>query len=72
MVQGGDLRQALNADRTGELGWHRRGKSIALDILRGLAFLHDSHVIHRDIKSKAREGRCGGVDALDFLPCSLV
>ena len=51
-VQGGDLRNALTADRADELGWYRAGKGIALDILRGLTFLHDSHVIHRDIKSK--------------------
>lgn len=45
--QGGDLRAALTADREGHLGWYRSGKGIALDILRGLHFLHASHVIHR-------------------------
>lgn len=29
-----------------------RGRSIALDIARGLAFLHAHGVIHSDIKSK--------------------
>ena len=28
--QGGDLRAALTADRRGELGWYRRGKSITV------------------------------------------
>lgn len=46
-AQGGDLRAALTADRTGRLGWYRGGKGIALDILRGLHFLHLNNVIHR-------------------------
>ena len=33
-------------------GWYGQGKSIALDVLRGLAFLHSNQVTHRDIKSK--------------------
>lgn len=35
-----------------KLKWHDRGKSIAVDIARGLAFLHANKVIHRDLKSK--------------------
>ena len=30
-AQGGDLRNALTADRAGELSWWRRGKGVALD-----------------------------------------
>lgn len=51
-MEGGDLRQALSADVKGEYKWRgSRGKAIALDISRGLAFLHDQHIIHFDLKS---------------------
>ena len=50
-MEGGDLRAALNDDPEGELRWYNRGQSIALDIARGLHFLH-SH----DVRS--RRGRC--------------
>jgi hypothetical protein len=43
-LQGGDLREALNDDPHGELRWYRRGQSIALDIARGLHFLHSHDV----------------------------
>ncbi len=38
--QGGDLRQALSNDVDGALGWYLRGHRVALDIARGLHFLH--------------------------------
>jgi serine/threonine protein kinase len=50
--QGGDLRNALNRDNGEKLQWDDRGKAIAVDIARGLAFLHANKVIHRDLKSK--------------------
>ena len=50
--QGGDLRNALNKDNNIKMGWNDRGKAIAVDIARGLAFLHANKVIHRDLKSK--------------------
>ncbi len=44
VLQGGDLRGALNDDPDGELRWYHRGQSIALDIARGLHFLHSHDV----------------------------
>ena len=35
-----------------KLGWWGLGRSIALDVARGIAFLHSRKVIHRDVKSK--------------------
>ncbi len=50
--QGGDLRAALSGDRGEQLSWRRRGRQVALDIAAGLAHLHASNVMHRDLKSK--------------------
>lgn len=36
----------------GKLRWHANGKRVALDIARGLVFLHFNNITHRDIKSK--------------------
>lgn len=50
-VQGGDLRQALTDSDEGVYAWGRHGKSVALDISRGLHFLHTSGVVHRCLRS---------------------
>ena len=43
-VQGGDLRHALTNSSNGELQWRNKGASIALDLVRGLHFLHSHGV----------------------------
>ena len=45
--QGGDLRKAIMRDSGRELAWGARGRQVAMDITRGLHFLHTSGVIHR-------------------------
>jgi hypothetical protein len=52
LMEGGDLRNALDSDKDGVLHWQRGGKNVALDIARGLTALHSCKVIHRDLKSK--------------------
>ena len=52
LMRGGDLAHALERDVQGELNWSKSGKKIAIDIARGLCFLHANNVIHRDLKSK--------------------
>lgn len=50
-LQGGDLRDALNDDPAGQLKWHRHGQHIALDIARGLHYLH-SHNVRKCVVSR--------------------
>ena len=33
-----------------QLQWYRGGQTIALDVARGLAMLHQQHITHLDIK----------------------
>lgn len=49
---GGDLCAAIAGDDAGELRWYKRGHQIALDIARGLYFLHSHDVMHLDIKTR--------------------
>jgi hypothetical protein len=40
-MEGGDLWSALRGPHREELQWYGRGRSLALDIARGLHFLHE-------------------------------
>lgn len=47
----GDLFHALQGPRSSYYRWTSRGKYIALDIARGLVYLHSSKIVHCDVKS---------------------
>ena len=49
LVQGGDLRAALDGPQGTQYMWHERGAGIAADIARGLAYIHTTGVVHRCI-----------------------
>ncbi|PRW60272.1 serine threonine- kinase [Chlorella sorokiniana] len=46
LMQGGDLWTALHS---GRITWYNRGHQIALDVARGLAYLHEHRVIHMNV-----------------------
>lgn len=61
-MENGDLYSAIRKDSTGNLLWYKKdkgagggepglGRQIALDIARGLHFLHRHQVVHFDLKS---------------------
>ncbi|KAL0053929.1 hypothetical protein WJX82_001314 [Trebouxia sp. C0006] len=52
LMEGGDLRQALqSSEGKQQLHWYKTGSVVALDIIKGLHFLHSHCVLHRDLKS---------------------
>eukprot|EP00891_Asterochloris_glomerata_P008483 jgi/Astpho2/8483/Aster-05527 len=61
-LEGGDLFQALACESEGKLSWYRHnpkgpgrqlglGRRIAIDIAKGLHFLHSRKIVHFDMKS---------------------
>ncbi|KAL0034790.1 hypothetical protein WJX77_007383 [Trebouxia sp. C0004] len=61
-MEGGDLYHAIARDTLGRFAWYRRsapdgprlaglGRRIALDVARGLHFLHSRKIVHFDLKS---------------------
>lgn len=47
LMESGDLWHALmQYKESGVLSWHRRGKRIAVEIARGLHFLHRHNIVH--------------------------
>lgn len=46
LLQGGDLRAALDGSDARQYRWHARGARIAADIARGLAYIHSTGIVH--------------------------
>ena len=67
-MAGGDLRDALDKDKRTELVWYCKGYQIALDIARGLHFLHSHDVRRRDAclryRGSTQVAVVGGIYAL--------
>ena len=40
MLQGGDLKQALRGPYKTALSWYNKGAKVALEVMKGLHFLH--------------------------------
>lgn len=55
-MEGGDLHSCIVQDCypkcKGFFRWYKNGARVALDVAKGLVFLHDQQVVHNDIKSK--------------------
>lgn len=81
---GGNLRRLLSDPLLGPpLLWRRRGRRIALDAARGLAFLHSCGVVHRQViligmslwslrhmQSEADRGRLSGLQCSQTPLCT--
>ncbi|KAL0038677.1 hypothetical protein WJX79_002702 [Trebouxia sp. C0005] len=55
-MQGGDLLSCIQHDcyptAVGKFKWYKKGRRIALDVAKGMVFMHEQKVVHNDIKSK--------------------
>ncbi|DBA75882.1 TPA: Serine/threonine-protein kinase Nek3 [Trebouxia sp. C0004] len=55
-MEGGDLQSCILQDcypnSIGAFRWYKKGGRVALDVAKGLVFLHEQKVVHNDIKSK--------------------
>lgn len=61
-MAGGDLRAALSRNRPAFLWAGGQGRSLGMDIARGLHSLHARHIVHFDLKSSSE---CGAVGSLN-------
>lgn len=50
LMEKGDLYTLLGKYQ-GRFAWHKLGRYVALDVARGLAFLHSRNIVHFDLKS---------------------
>lgn len=50
-MEGGDLYSKLAEDDSGNYLWHRKGQHIALDVAKGVCFLHSKNIAHLDLVS---------------------
>ena len=56
-LQGGDLRHALGGPHHAALSWYKLGAQIALDVIKGLHFLHSHNVRLPKCTERATENR---------------
>ncbi|KAL0049131.1 hypothetical protein WJX82_007250 [Trebouxia sp. C0006] len=84
-MEGGDLQSCILQDcypnSIGAFRWYKKGGRVALDVAKGLVFLHEQKVVHNDIKSKnilltkdaavAKIGDVGTSRILETTACSL-
>jgi len=52
-MAGGSLADVITSPKNwGDLAWNRNGRKIALDIIRGISYLHSKNILHRNMNSK--------------------
>lgn len=51
LMEGGNVATAI-ANEDARMSWYSMGHNIALDVARGLYFLHSHSVLHGDLKSQ--------------------